>query len=316
MAISGDNTLKLKKKPGSLIKHIKRYWFLYMMLIPGLLHLIIFRYIPLTGIILAFKKYTIRGGIFGSPWVGLDNFKELFSDLTFLGVVLRNTIILNLYHIIFGFTFTILLALMLNEITNTKIKRVFQTAVYFPNFISWVVMAGLFTTMLSPENGIVNEIIKLFGGEPIYFLLKKEYFRGILVVSNIVKTAGYSTILYFAAITGINPELYESAVIDGAHRGHLLYYITLPRIKPVIVLMLVFSLAGIFGSNFEQVQSLYNPAVYETGDVLSTYMYRIGLTQGRYEVATAQGIVFNVIGLILLYFTDKASKRLDVMGIF
>ena len=278
--------------------------------------MVVFRYIPMSGIILAFKKYTVRGGVYGSPWVGLKNFQEVFSDLTFLGVVLRNTVVINLYHIVFGFSFTILLALMLNEITNKRLKGILQTAVYFPNFISWVVIAGLFTTMLSPTHGLVNEIIKAFGGDPVYFLMKKEYFRGILVISSIIKNAGYGTILYFAAISGINPELYEGAVIDGAHRGHMIYYITLPRIKPVIVLMLVFNIAGIFGSNFEQVQSLYNPILYETGDVLSTYMYRVGITQGRYEFATAQGLVFNIVGLLMLFVTDKVSKNLDVMGIF
>lgn len=278
--------------------------------------MIIFSYIPMTGIILAFKKYTVRGGVYNSPWIGLDNFREVFNDMTFMKVVLRNTVVINIYHLIFGFTFTIFLALMLNEITSSKTKRIFQTAVYFPNFVSWVVMAGLVTTALSPSHGVVNQIIESLGGEEIYFLLKKEYFRSILVISNIIKSSGYGTILYFAAIMGINPALYESAVIDGANRWHKIWYITLPRIKPVIVLMLVFNIAGIFSSNFEQVQALYNPVLYETGDVLSTYMYRTGIMQGRYEFATAQGLIFNVIGLMLLYFTDRVSKKLDVMGIF
>jgi putative aldouronate transport system permease protein len=311
-----SNNTENYKKISLKFRKFKRFWFLYLLMIPGLLHLIIFRYIPMTGIILAFKKYTIRGGVYNSPWIGFDNFMEVFNDMTFMKVVLRNTVIINIYHLIFGFTFTIFLALMLNEITSNKTKRIFQTAVYFPHFVSWVVMAGLVTSALSPSHGLVNEIIKALGGEEIYFLLKKEYFRSILVISSIVKSSGYGTILYFAAIMGINPSLYESAVIDGANRFHKIRYITLPRIKPVIILMLVFSIAGIFNSNFEQVQSLYNPVLYETGDVLSTYMYRTGITQGRYEFATAQGLIFNVIGLGLLYITDRASKRLDVMGIF
>jgi len=294
---------------------IKKHWFLYLLVLPSVIYVFIFRYVPIYGLLIAFKDYSIRKGILGSPWVGFKHFNILFTDPYFYKV-LWNTIIINIYNITFGFIFTITLALFLNEIRISTFKKAFQTTVYMPNFLSWVVFSGLITMVLSPSGGILNKIISVLGGEEIYFLIEPKYFRAILVSSSIIKSAGFGTIIYLAAIAGINTELYDAAIIDGAHRGQLMRYITFQRIKPTIAVLLILSVAGIFGSNFEQVYTLYSPLVYDTGDVLSTYLYRTGLIDGRFEMATAIGLVFNIIGLILIITTNKFIEKMNVMGIF
>ncbi|HOJ09456.1 MAG TPA: ABC transporter permease subunit [Clostridiales bacterium] len=295
--------------------NIKMYWFIYLLVLPGIIHLIIFRISPIYGISVAFKDYKISKGILKSPWVGFDNFKILFTDKYFYKVI-WNTVLLNIYSIIFGTAFTIFLALMLNEIKNQFLKKTLQTSVYFPNFVSWVIFAGIVNAMLSPADGAVNLILKLLGLKSIYFLGSNKWFRFIIVASGIIKTAGFGTIIYLASIAGINPEIYESASIDGAHRGQLLWHITLPRIKPTIAVMLIMSVSNIFGSNFEQIYNLYSPLVYETGDVLSTYMYRTGLLEGKFETSTALGLAFSVIGLGIVIMTNKVVNKMDVMGFF
>jgi len=294
--------------------YLRKYWFIYMLVAPGLILLIVFHYLPIYGILIAFKDYKFTKGILGSPWVGFKNFEEILLEYDFLMVV-KNTVIINIYNIFFGTSFTIMLALFLNEIRSSFIKRVSQTLVYLPGFISWVIMAGLVSQFLSPTDGAINKLIQALGGEPIYFLMMPQYFRGILVVSGILKSAGYGTIYYLAAIAGVNPELYESAVIDGAHRGHLMWYITIPRIKPIIAVLLILSMAGLFSSNFEQVFNLLNPTVYDTGDVISTYLYRTTFQNPRYEAGAAIGIVFQVFGLMSLLLSNYVVKKFNVTGI-
>jgi putative aldouronate transport system permease protein len=297
-----------------LMRNIRKYWFIYMLALPGLIYTIVFRYFPMYGILLAFKDYRPRKGIWGSEWVGLQHFRELFSDSYFLQVI-WNTVLINIYGIVFGFTFTVFLALMLNELRSNKLKRTLQTVVYLPNFLSWVIFGGIIILFLSPTEGMVNEIIKLFGGEGKYFLIEPDYFRTIVTVTNIIKNAGFGTIIYLASLAGIDPQLYESAVIDGAHRGHMLLHITIPSILPTIAVMLLLNLASLFNANFEQIYILYNPLVYETGDVIPTYLYRMGLEEGEYELSTAVSLVFNVFGLITLVIANKIINRLNVVGI-
>lgn len=295
--------------------HIKKHLFIYLLVLPGFVYTFIFHYIPIYGITIAFKDFRISKGILGSPWVGFEHFKELLQDDYFYKV-LWNTVILNFYGLVFGFTFIIFLALMMNEIKITLLKRLFQTFVYLPHFISWVVFAGLISIFLSPSEGPINYIISQFGHEKIYFLNSNEWFRTVLVSSGIVKTAGFGTIIYLASMAGINPELYESAMVDGANRLRMMWHITLPRIRPTIAVMLILQVAGLFNSNFEQVYNLYNPLVMESGDVLSTYLYRVGLLESSFEMATALGLIFSVIGLILIIITNKIVKKMDVTGIF
>ena len=303
-------------------RYMKKYWFLYMLVLPGLCFLLVFEYAPMYGITLAFKDYSPRLGVLGSPWVGLNHFKEMLADPNFIRAF-KNTLIINVYNLVFGFTFSVFLSLMINEIRLKKVKSVVQTSVYLPYFLSWVIFAGLVQVFLEyPSSadlgGVVNQVITKLGGTPIDFLKRPELFRGILVISNIIKTSGYSTIVYLAALAGISPTLYESAAIDGANRKDMLLHITIPRIMPSIAIMLILQLAGLFVSNFDQVYNLYNNYVLSTGDVLSTYIYRISLGGGgtNFELSTATNFLLNAMGLIVVVIANKFVNKLDVQGIF
>lgn len=303
-------------------RYMKKYWFLYMLVLPGLCFLLVFEYAPMYGITLAFKDYSPRLGVLNSPWVGLNHFKEMLADPNFIRAF-KNTLIINVYNLVFGFTFSVFLSLMINEIRLKKVKSVVQTSVYLPYFLSWVIFAGLVQVFLEyPSSadlgGVVNQVITKLGGTPIDFLKRPELFRGILVISNIIKTSGYSTIVYLAALAGISPTLYESAAIDGANRKDMLLHITIPRIMPSIAIMLILQLAGLFVSNFDQVYNLYNNYVLSTGDVLSTYIYRISLGGGgtNFELSTATNFLLNAMGLLVVVIANKFVNKLDVQGIF
>ncbi len=313
---SSLNKKSLLQKLKKLAIYSKKHWFIYMLVLPGLISMIIFNYGPMYGIQLAFKDYSIKKGIWGSDWVGLKHFANMFQDKVFLNAF-KNTIIINLYTLLFGFTFNVFLALMLNEMRMKRVKAVVQTFAYLPYFLSWVIFAGLVQNFLSTDaGGVVNQIIVACGGEAIDFLKRPDLFRGILVITNIIKTAGYSSIIYLAAIAGINPVLYESAAMDGAHRGHMLRYITIPRILPSVVIMFTLQLASLFVSNFDQVYNLYSNYVLSTGDVVSTYIYRSALVNGDYELSTAMNLILNTMGMIVVICSNKFTKKLDVMGIF
>ena len=311
-----DTRQRIAGRRDYVIKHVRRHWFIYLLMLPGIVFMVVFRYVPMYGMLVAFKDLNMRIGILASPWVGLDNFAVLFQQEYFYKVI-ANTVLINVYNIAVGFPFVILLALILNELQAGWYKRAVQTLVYIPHFVSWVVFAAIVAKMLDPEpTGAFNAFVGLFGVAPQHWLAVPEYFRFILVVSGIIKTAGFGTIIYLAALSSVNPSLMESAICDGAHRGHLMWYIYLPRISPTIAVLLILNVANLFASNFDQVFNLYNPAVWETGDVLSTYLYRSGLLQGKFEMATALGLVFNVLGLIAVIVTNKLISRMNVMGIF
>ena len=317
-AVAAGGRKPPKTRGNRFFTYLKKYWFIYLLAIPGICFMFTFNYGPMYGIQLAFKDYSIKAGVWGSPWIGFGHFVEMFQD-AFFWRALQNTVIINIYTLIFGFTFNIFLALMINEMRVKKLKGVVQTFVYLPYFLSWVIFAGLVIIFLgtADNGGLINNLILMFGGEQVDFLKRPEYFRFILVLTNIIKTAGYSTIIYLAAIAGVNPSLYESATMDGANRFHLLWHITLPRILPSIAVMFILQLSSIFISNFDQVYNLYNPFVYETGDVLSTYIYRVGLgSGGNVELATAMNFLLNLGGMIIVLITNKFVEKLDVMGIF
>ncbi len=310
------------KAPDRLLPHIRKHWFIYMLVLPGFLFMLVFNYGPMYGIQLAFKEYHPNLGVFGSPWVGLDNFREMVRDPNFIRA-LKNTVIINFYNLIFGFTFNVFLALMINEIRLKFLKRVIQTSVYLPYFLSWVIFAGLVSVFLEyPSSGdvggVLNQIIVMLGGEPVDFLKSPGLFRAVLVITNIIKTAGYSTIVYMASLAGINPSLYEAATVDGANRKDLMFHITLPRILPSIMIMMILQLSSLFISNFDQVYNLYSNYVLSTGDVLSTYIYRISLggSGTNFELSTAMNFILNFAGMIIVLFTNRFVKKLDVMGIF
>ncbi len=299
---------------------LKKYWFIYLLALPGLVTLIIFSYGPMYGIQLAFKDYKINLGVWGSPFVGLQHYQALFSDNAFIQAF-KNTVIINLYHLIFGFTFNVFLALMINEILVKPLKSVVQTLVYLPYFLSWVIFAGLVQVFLQAPvpgdvGGVVNQVIVAMGGEAIDFMKTPSLFRGLLVITNIIKTSGYSTIIYLAAISGVDPNLYEAAAIDGANRKDMLVYITFPRILPSVAVLFLLNISQLFLSNFDQVYNMYNNFVLSTGDVISTYIYRISLGGGgKFELSTAANLLLNLLGMIALIWSNRFVKKMDVMGI-
>lgn len=321
LSISGKEVIK---KPLSyrFLAYLKKYWFIYMLILPGLIFMVVFNYGPMYGIQLAFKDYKMNAGVWGSPWVGLEHYKELFSSPVFIQAF-KNTVIINVYNLVFGFTFNVFLALMINELRLRRLKSVVQTAVYLPYFLSWVIFAGLVQVFLAAPTpgdvgGAINQLLAAAGMQTVDFMKRPDMFRGIIVITNIIKTSGYSTIIYLAAIAGINPALYESAAIDGANRKDMLFHITIPRILPSIAVMFILSISQLFLSNFDQIYNLYNNFVLSTGDVLSTYIYRISLGGGgqEFELSTAANLLLNTMGLLAVIATNKFVEKLDVMGIF
>nr|WP_306813093.1 ABC transporter permease subunit [Paenibacillus soyae] len=302
----------LKQIKANLIKD--RY--LYLLLIPFLAWYIIFAYKPMYGLQIAFKDFSVYKGIAASPWVGLENFETFFRSPYFLRL-LKNTLLLSLYQLLFAFPVPIILALLLNEIKNGIFKKTVQTFTYLPHFISVVVVAGIVTNFLAPSNGIINILIEMMGGEKKYFLTDPDWFRTIFIGSmDIWKEAGFGTIIYIAALSGVNPALYEAAVIDGANRWKQTWHITLPAIIPTIAIMLVMKVGSMLEVGYEAIILLYQPATYETADVINTYVYRAGLQEGRYDLATAVGLFNAVVGFLLVIFANKMSKKLTQTGLW
>ncbi|WP_236595769.1 sugar ABC transporter permease [Paenibacillus sp. EPM92] len=288
--------------------YFMKNWQIYSMIIPGLLFFVIFKYIPLAGSIIAFQNYTPFKGISGSDFVGLEHFVRLFSYPEFYRV-LRNTLLISLYQIVFGFPAPLILALLLNEIRKVAIKRVMQTVLYVPHFLSWVILGGMMMTLLSPETGLVNQILNMFGLESVFFMQKPEYFRSIVVVSGIWKEVGWGTIIYLAALTGINPELYEAAEVDGAGKLRQVFSVTIPSLLPTIMVLLLLKIGHILDLGFEQIYVLLNPLVRETGDILDTYIYDVGLLNGQYSYTTAIGLFKSIVGLVLILGANTISKK-------
>ena len=295
----------------------RKYGALTLMFIPVVLYFLIFKYIPMGGIVIAFKDFIVTKGIFGSEWVGLENFEKAFRLATFRRSV-TNTLTISGLKLLFGFPAPIILALMLNEVNHLRFKKTVQTISYLPHFLSWVVLAGMFQQLLSPNNGPVNAILRdVFGvKESIYFLGSNDYFRGTLVVTDLWKNVGWSSILYLATIAGIDPTLYEAATVDGATRWQCTRYITLPSLVSTIVIMLILSIGSIMDAGFDQVFNLYNSAVYKTGDIIDTYVYRYGLGEMKYSFATAVGLFKNIIAFILVVGTNLITRRISGEGIW
>ncbi|SDF46043.1 ABC transporter permease [Limimaricola pyoseonensis] len=288
--------------------HLKREWQLYVMLIPTILWLAIFLYKPMYGLQIAFKDYSVFRGVEGSPWIGFEHFQTLFGNDQFLRA-LKNTIVISFYGLIFGFPMPILLALMFNEILKQTFKKTAQTIVYLPHFVSSVIIAGIVITAFSPSAGIVNTMLGWLGIEPIYFLTKPEWFRPIFVGTGIWQEAGFQSIVYLAAIAGISPTLYESAVVDGASRWQMMWKITLPSILPTIIIMLIIRIGNMLEVSFEMIILLYQPATYETADVVNTFIYRQGIQGGQYDLAAAAGLFNAVVAFVLVMTANAISKR-------
>ncbi|MEG1887401.1 MAG: ABC transporter permease subunit [Oscillospiraceae bacterium] len=290
---------------------------LYLLLIPGMLITLVYAYGPMFGLVIAFQDFNIAKGIFGSEWVGLSNFKYLFTSYPTFGQVIKNTISISLLKMVFNFVAPIVVALLLNEVVNSKFKRSVQTLIYLPHFISWVTISGIIITMLHPDNGIINYLLIKTGiiDEGIYFLGENATFRFVLIITDVWKNFGYGTIIYMAALTGVDPELYEAATIDRANRWQKMRYITIPSLTPIIVLVLTLNMGGILNGGFDQIFNLYNPLVYETADILDTFVYRIGITDTQYDMSTAVSLVKSVVSCVLVsttYFIayKKANYRI------
>lgn len=297
------------------LKDITRDRYLYLLLVPGIAILFIFRYIPMYGTLIAFKEYNMFKGFGASPWVGWKHFYSLYNNPNFLRIV-ANTFIISGYRVLFGFPAPLLLALLLNEIKNLKFKRVTQTVTYLPYFISWVIFAGLIRAFLDPTDGVINQLIVWFGAKPINFLVRRDLFRGMLIVTDVYKTIGWGTIIYMAAFSGIDPALYEAAVIDGANRFQKMWYITLPSIRGVIIILFILNIGTILNYGFEQIFLLYNPTVYKVADIIDTYVYRKGIVQTNYSLGAAAGLFKAMIALTLIVSADRIAKFFGEEGVW
>lgn len=282
---------------------------MYLLLLPGLLTLILFKYVPMYGIIISFQDYNIFDGIRGSEWVGLRQFDKLIHYPEFYQV-LRNTLIISVYKLMLLFPFPIFIAIVLNEIRLAFFKRTIQTVIYLPHFLSWVIIGGLFANILSPSTGIANALIETLGGQSIAFMMDNDWFRSVLVFTHGWKESGWAAIVYIAAIAGINQDLYEAASIDGAGRIKQMIHITLPGIAATIVLMLILRLGNLLEAGTEQIFVMYNSVVYETADVIGTYVYRIGLGKMDYSFSTAVGLFNSVVGFMLIVGGNQICKKL------
>lgn len=292
----------------SVTKSLKKDWQLYTFLILPVIYLFVFQYLPMAGNAIAFRRFIPGGSMFGEEFVGLRYFEMFWNDRTFWRVF-RNTIIIGGYTLLFNFPIPIIFALLLNELKNLKFKRFVQTASYLPHFISMVIIAGMIMEMLS-ANGIVNQLIMRAGGDPIIFLQRAEWFRFIYVASEVWQRTGWGAILYLAALTNIDPNLYEAAAIDGAGRLKQTWHVTIPGILPTIITLLILNIGSFMNVGFEKVFLLYNPLTFETADVISTYLYRIGLGSANFSYATAIGLAQAVIGFILVMGANLLSRRL------
>ena len=293
----------------------KKHLGLTLMFIPVIIYFIVFRYVPMYGITLAFKNYRFNLGIMGSPWVGLEHFRDLFQFRTFTRAF-RNTIIISMLKLVIGFPMPVILALILNEVRHVRFKKIVQTISYLPHFLSWVVLAGVFIQLFSPNSGAVNYVLGLFGIEPIYFLGENKWFRTILVATSIWKDVGWGSIVYLAAITGIDLSMYEAAICDGATLFQRMWNITLPCIMPTITIFLIMNIGHLLDAGFDQIFNLYNGAVYETADIIDTYVYRMGLGDMKYSLATAVGLFKNGIGFILVVSANFVTKKIGDTGIW
>lgn len=302
----------------SLAQDIKKNRLYFILMLPGLLYFIIYKYGPMGGIVVAFQDYAPFGGIkgiFESEWVGIKHFRNFVQRYYFWNVM-SNTLYISFLKIVFGFPAPIILALLLNEVRQLRFKKIVQTISYLPHFISWVVAAGLVAQMLSPQNGLFNALRVAVGLKPLLFLGEPKYFRTIIVVSDIWKGVGWGTIVILAALAGVNQELYESARLDGAGRLAQAWYITLPTIASVVTILFIFRVGNIMNAGFEQILLLYSEVTYQVGDIIDTYVYREGLQNFNYSFSSAVGVFKSVIALILIIATNTLAKRLNQEGIW
>lgn len=297
-----------------VVKDWRKFKAVYILALLGVAYYLIFCYLPMGGILIAFENYKPFKGIFGSEWVGLKFFQDFFSS-TFIWRILRNTIMLNFYDLLFGFPAPIIFALLLNEVSNRAFKRTIQTISYLPYFISLVVICGILVDFLS-MNGLVNQLLTMMGLQKTNFLLYPQYFRSIFVGSGIWQNLGFGTIIYLASLSSVDVQLYDAAVIDGCNRFQRVLHVTIPGIMPTIVIMLILRMGSMMNVGFEKIILLYNPSVYETSDVISSFVYRYGLLQGNFSYSTAVGLFNSLVNFVLLAATNSFSRRVNGISLW
>ncbi|WP_282942716.1 ABC transporter permease subunit [Paenibacillus sp. RC67] len=311
---SFNNTSTVGETKPSWKRHLID-WDLYLLLAPGLLYFLIFKYLPMWGVVIAFQDYSPFKGIIGSDWVGFKHFVTLFQYDKFWQIF-RNTILISLYNLIFFFPAPIIIALLLNEVKNQVFKRSVQTIIYLPHFISWVVVAGMTYLLLGTQGGLVNEIIKATGSEALPFLTTPEWFRSLLVSQSVWKEAGWGTIIFLAALSGVDTQLYEAAIVDGAGRWRQLWHITLPAIRSTILILLILRLGNILDVGFEHIFLMLNSTVNSVGDVFETYVYREGLIGGKFSYTTAVGLFKSIVGLVMVVGANWLCKKFGEEGVY
>ncbi|PWW00861.1 carbohydrate ABC transporter membrane protein 1 (CUT1 family) [Paenibacillus cellulosilyticus] len=298
----------------------RKFWtqrYLMLLTLPAVLWIIVFNYIPMYGIIIAFQEYTPFHGVIHSPWVGFDNFRELFNDPTFRES-LNNTFVISIVKLVFGFPAPILLALMLNELVFKRFKRIVQSLSYLPYFVSWVLVVGLMYTLLDPETGVVSKLLvhlHLIGSDTMLMGSEKSFLT-LVVFTEIWKSIGWNSIIYLAAIAGVDPQLYEAATVDGANRFRRVWHITLPALKPTIIILLILSVGGLINSNFDQLYLMQNSMTQDAANVLSVYSYKTGLVSGRFSYATAIGLFQSVVAFVLMYAANYSSRKITKESLF
>ncbi len=296
------------KKKYLRLRRVLKHRNVYIILLPVLLYYLIFAYLPMAGNVIAFQNYSITRGFFDSNFVGFKHFKAFFTNYTFFRLI-RNTLMINFYGLVFGFPAPIVLALLLNEVRSNKYRRTVQTVTYMPYFISTVVVAGMMLDFLDTR-GLINDVIAFFGGQRIQFLVRQDMFWGIYTISEIWQGVGWGSIIYLSALSGVDTELYEAAAIDGANRYHQMRYITLPSISPTIMIMLILRLGQMMSLGYEKILLIYTPAIYETADVISTYVYRKGILEQSFSYSTAVNLFNSVVNFTLLVSANRISKAL------
>nr|WP_263326312.1 ABC transporter permease subunit [Neobacillus sp. Marseille-Q6967] len=307
-----DSPIQVKK--ASKLKKILSNYQLYLFLLPALIYFIVFHYVPMYGVLIAFKDFVATKGIMGSPWVGFKHFERFFESYQFWTLI-KNTLGLSVIQLIVGFPLPIFLALMLNQIRSEKYKRFVQTVVYAPHFISVVVLAGMIYVFFS-NNGLINNIILLFGGDPISFMAKPEWFKPLYIASGVWQETGWAAIIYLAALAGVSPELHEAAVMDGANKWQRIFHVDIPAIMPTAVILLILSVGNIMNIGFEKAYLLQTPMNQPAAEIIPTYVYKMGLQQAQYSFAAAVGLFNSVINLILLVAVNKFAKKLSGTGLW
>lgn len=297
------------------LRAFRRDIFLYLLVLPGLLYFLVFKYVPMWGIVISFQNYSPYLGLWHSEWVGWAHFDRLFSNPDFL-VILRNTLAINALSLLFFFPLPIALSLMMNEIRNRWFKGAVQSVIYLPHFLSWVVIAGISLIMLSESDGIINDLLDAVGLGRVDFLTNADYFWGLLTLQSIWKEVGWGTVIFLAAIAGVDVQLYEAAKLDGAGKLRQMWHITLPAIRNVIIILLILKIGHIMDVGFEQVYLMMNGAVSEVAEVFDTYVYRVGILQGQFSFSTAVGLFKSVVGLILVVVANRLSKMFGEEGMY